>query len=122
MGIPGIFINQNEPIDDISYLISNMMYFVYSLPKLIKHNNKYKYYFHNNIIIHDFIRINEILKGNTRFNHLPEVALQEYHHLLINDFSNLDLQYKLVIKNVSKLLKLIGSKLSDKHLEYLNKL
>lgn len=95
---------------DLQWLTSEMLYFVYSLPTLIKTNNRYKYYFHTNIIIHNYIRINEILNGRTYHNYLPHIVWEDYINIL--DVNQLDLEehYKAIKEEVKKLLILIKKK------------
>ena len=98
-------LKNDKPIDSIEYLVSELLYFVKSLPKIIEENDRYKYYFHFNIIVHNYIRVNEILKGNVKYNYLPKVDYDEYKELIELDQSDLNTHYIKTREMVRKLLK-----------------
>ena len=100
-----LVLTNDKPIDSIEYLVSELLYFVKSLPKIIEENDRYKYYFHFNIIVHNYIRVNEILKGNVKYNYLPKVDYDEYKELIELDQSDLNTHYKKTREMVGKLLK-----------------
>ncbi|MBF9018965.1 MULTISPECIES: nucleotidyltransferase domain-containing protein [unclassified Oceanispirochaeta] len=52
-------------------LISEIFYFICSLPGIMNNKDEYKFYFHGNIILHDFVRIRAILSGVKDKKHLP---------------------------------------------------
>lgn len=101
-------IDLTQPIDPIDDLISEMMYFLYSLPKLIVSDNRYKYYFHNYILVHDYIRIKEVLDGNPKYNHLPKVDWQKYKEIVMQSQDNLYEHYDFMLKKVLDLLNQTG--------------
>ena len=45
-----------------------------SLPPLIGKDDEYKYYFHNNIIIHEYVRLKAFLHGVFEHSYLPRHA------------------------------------------------
>lgn len=118
--IKSLDFENSYPIDSIDTLVSNMMYFVYSLPKLLESDNRYKYYFHFNIILHDYIRINEILNGNIKFNYLPKVEVDNYNHLFVDEFAELFSHFKYLQLHVKELLIKINSTKSNEHLNIFN--
>jgi predicted nucleotidyltransferase len=68
-----------RPIDrgpEIRYLVSECFYFILSLPPLARKNDRYKFYFHNNIIFHNIIRLKALESGDTVANYLPADALR----------------------------------------------
>ncbi|NOY08713.1 MAG: hypothetical protein GXP33_07715 [Spirochaetes bacterium] len=52
-------------------LLSELFYFILSLNQLTEKRDRYKFYFHNNIILHNIIRLKAMDKGNYEFNYLP---------------------------------------------------
>lgn len=103
-----LVINNDKPIDSTKYLINEMIYFVKSLPKLIEQNNRYKYYFHFNIILHNYIRVNEIIKGNILYNYLPKVNYEEYQDLVEYKKDNLLKHYNYVVLKTEELLRILN--------------
>lgn len=118
--ITNLDFKNNLPVKSVGQLLSNMMYFVYSLPPLIKKDNKYKYYFHFNILLHDYIRINEILDNNITFNYLPKVEISNYKHLLNLNMDDLLNHYTKLVNYIKNLLERINSDNSKKHLSHLS--
>lgn len=55
----------------VEELISEIFYFICSLPGIQQRGDKYKYYFHGNIILHDFVRLKALLSGVHDKNYLP---------------------------------------------------
>lgn len=97
-------IHTNEPIDSLDYILSELIFYTLSLKKLIITKNTYKYYFHFNIILHNYIRIKEILKGNIDYNYLPKINFKHYIHLLIKDFNNLEIHFSNYIGYFKELI------------------
>lgn len=55
----------------VEELISEIFYFICSLPGIKQRRDEYKYYFHGNIILHDFVRLKALLSGVQVKNYLP---------------------------------------------------
>ena len=48
-----------------------MKYYVESLKTLAEKQDQYKYFFHNNIVVHECVRIKAFSKGHFQRNYLP---------------------------------------------------
>lgn len=114
--LEGLNFENDKPIDNLDFLYSELIYFVLSLPKLIQKDNKYKYYFHFNIIFHNFIRISEILKGNVEYNYLPLVEFEEYKKLLIEIDQEIEEHFKHLLNEVITMLNENEDKYKEKYL------
>lgn len=57
--------------EDLRYIVERLKYYVLSLPSLQQKNDEYKYYFHNNIIVHEYVRLRAMLSGIFEHNYLP---------------------------------------------------
>ncbi len=55
-------------------ICNKIKYFNFSLSGIIKRNDEYKYFFHVNILIHDFLRLRAIESGCTEYLYLPKLA------------------------------------------------
>jgi len=93
-----------------------MIYFVLSLPKLIEKDNNYKYYFHFNIILHNFIRINEVLKGNIEYNYLPFIKYDNYFDMFTNQEFDMKEHFQTVLYRIINLLEYSEEKYMKKYL------
>ena len=109
-------------VGDESKLVSEMIYFTYTLPRLLRDRNLYKYYFHFNILLHNYIRLNERLNGNTNKNYLPNTNIGNYQHLLIKSFEQLDEHFSLICINIQRLLLRMGSNYSTKYSKLIEEL
>ena len=72
--IPKLTLFSSEEVDyekEISHTISRLKYYVESLKTLAKKKDQYKYFFHNNIVVHECVRIKAFSKGHFRRNYLP---------------------------------------------------
>ena len=58
------------------FLLSECVYFVLSLPSIASRGDQYKYYFHNNIVIHNVIRLKALASEDDFLNFLPPNALR----------------------------------------------
>lgn len=61
----------------VNFTVERLDYYVESLKRLILKKDEYKYYFHNNIIVHEYVRLKAFLKGEFSYNYLPKNA-KEY--------------------------------------------
>ncbi len=110
-------------IDDFSFneekmieqTIKRLIFFVLSLDNIAKKGDDYKFFFHNNIIIHEIIRLQLFSKGVFQYNYLPKMALDKLEGIdiknILYDF-NIDKQKH--IKNIKAItaetLKKVGCK------------
>lgn len=69
-------------IEEFDYTISRLDYYCESLKRLIPKMDEYKYYFHSNIVIHEYVRLEYFISGGRAFAYLPKNA-----NRLINDIS-----------------------------------
>lgn len=63
-----------ETVDEkrlVEEFISEIFYYICSLPAIMDTKDEYKFYFHGNIILHNFVRIKAILSGVKDKNYLP---------------------------------------------------
>jgi predicted nucleotidyltransferase len=100
--------NLNEKLL-VEELISKIFYFIYSLPGIKQKGDKYKYYFHGNIILHNFVRLKALLSGVTDKNYLPENSMQyfseeEFNSLLPSFETDPDLYLKALISFFQEVL------------------
>lgn len=58
----------------ITKTLSRLSYYYCSLPRIKQKGDLYKYFFHTNILIHEYVRLNYLLKGYTAFSYLPKQA------------------------------------------------
>ncbi|NCA92231.1 hypothetical protein EOM82_03140 [bacterium] len=96
-------------IDDFSFNEENMIeqtikrliFFVLSLDNIAKKGDDYKFFFHNNIIIHEIVRLQLFSKGIFEYNYLPKMTTYKLEGIdiknLLYDF-NIDKQKH--IKNI----------------------
>lgn len=66
----------NNHIDDfgneVTYTIERLKYYVKSLSRVKKKQDLYKYYFHTNIVIHEYLRLSYFLHGKREYSYLPK--------------------------------------------------
>ncbi len=99
----------------IEQTIKRLIFFVLSLDSIAKKGDDYKFFFHNNIIIHEIIRLQLFSKGVFQYNYLPKMALDKLEGIDIKNFLydfNIDKQKH--IKNIKAItaetLKKVGCK------------
>lgn len=61
---------------DICYTLSRLKYYYYSLLRVIRKDDLYKYYFHTNIVMHEYVRLVYFIKGNKAHGYLPKQAIK----------------------------------------------
>lgn len=76
--------NENSLIE---YLITEIVYFVATLPKLSQKNDRYKFFFHSNIILHNMVRLEKILRREFHKNFLPEQSYETLNSFDWNTFN-----------------------------------
>ena len=94
----------------VNFTIERLDYYVESLKRLILKDDDYKYYFHNNIVIHEYIRLKAFLKDEFAYNYLPHNAKQylteeEWKNILYSFGDDKELHYKTVRKMSDRLIK-----------------
>lgn len=96
--IDGFAFNEENMIEQT---IKRLIFFVLSLDNIAKKGDKYKFFFHNNIIIHEIVRLQLFSKGIFEYNYLSKMALDKLEGIdiknLLYDF-NIDKQKH--IKNI----------------------
>jgi hypothetical protein len=65
---------------EFMYTMQRLEYFNLSLKRLIKKQDDYKYFFHTNIIIHEYIRLTYFMTGKREYSYLPVDALNYISH------------------------------------------
>lgn len=85
----------------VNFTIERLDYYVESLKRLILKNDEYKYYFHNNIVVHEYIRLKAFLKDEFAYNYLPHNAKQylseeEWNNILYSFGDNQSIHYEVV--------------------------
>lgn len=106
---------------DVDYLVKEMIYYLLSLENIIKKQDWYKYYFHNNIILHNYIRLKALLADVEEYNYLPIHALRFIHKKEL-DFIFYDLNsndynthYQFIFEKCFELLKLLDNKYNSNY-------
>ncbi|MGI6769164.1 MAG: nucleotidyltransferase domain-containing protein [Bacilli bacterium] len=62
--------------EELAFTISRLKYYVKSLPRIMGKKDLYKYYFHNNIIIHEYVKLIYFINGNRSYSYLPRYAYE----------------------------------------------
>lgn len=104
--IDKLLVFAKEKIDiekEIKFTIERLNYYVESLSTLIKKQDDYKYYFHNNIIVHEYVKLKAFLKNVFDFSYLPLQAKQyltdeEWANILYSFGDDQKLHYTIVRK------------------------
>lgn len=99
--------NKKEIVD---FTIERLDYYVESLKRLILKDDDYKYYFHNNIVVHEYIRLKAFLKDEFAYNYLPHNAKQyltedEWKNVLYSFGDDKESHYKTVRTMSDRLIK-----------------
>jgi len=68
-----------------SKTVKRLIYFVLSLEKIAKKADDYKFFFHNNIIIHEISRLLYFHNNKIRYEYLPHNILSYYDEINIQD-------------------------------------
>ncbi len=87
----------------VKFTIERLDYYVESLKRLILKNDEYKYYFHNNIVVHEYIRLKAFLNDEFAYSYLPHNAKQylleeEWNNILYSFGDNQNIHYEVVRK------------------------
>lgn len=65
--------------------VKRLIYFVLSLERIAKKGDNYKFFFHNNIIIHEITHLLYFNNNKIRYEYLPHNALNYYDDINIQD-------------------------------------
>ena len=100
---------------ELQFTTERLWYYVLSLPPLIGKEDEYKYYFHNNIIIHEYVRLKAFLHGVFEHSYLPRYAKQflsneEWQDLVYNFGDDRNRHYQTVRTLSEKLLSEVKEK------------
>jgi predicted nucleotidyltransferase/shikimate kinase len=104
--------------------IKRLIYFVLSLKKLAIINDDYKYFFHNNIIIHEITRLLYFNNNMIEYEYLPKNAIDIYGEINIKDLlydfnKNKNSHIMKILEIIKKVLHKIGCE-EKKYFEILN--
>ncbi len=107
--------NKKEIVD---FTIERLDYYVESLKRLILKDDDYKYYFHNNIVVHEYIRLKAFLKDEFAYNYLPHNAKQylteeEWKNILYSFGDDKELHYKNVREMSDEIIKIVKNKYTN---------
>jgi hypothetical protein len=91
--------------EELKFITERLNYYVLSLLPLMRKRDEYKYFFHNNIVVHEYVKIKAILAGITDYNYLPLMAKQylsdnEWSKIIYSFGDDMEKHYKIV-KNLS---------------------
>ena len=95
---------------ELSSFVQRLQYFVKSLKKIERKQDSYKFYFHNNIIIHEYVKVKSFLNGNYKYSYLPKnsrdlLKEEEWNSLIYNFNDDMNKHIENVKKTVNQLLK-----------------
>ena len=100
-------------MEEIKFTIERLDYYVESLKRISLKNDEYKYYFHNNIVVHEYVRLKAFLNDVFAYSYLPLNAKdylsdEEWKNILYAFGDDMVHHYNLVrtmsdeiIKNIS---------------------
>jgi predicted nucleotidyltransferase len=79
--------------EDFLYTMSRLKYYMKSLKRIINKNDIYKYYFHSNIVLHEYVKLKYYMTGKRDFSYLPKDAFSllneiEWKSLMFNPADN----------------------------------
>ena len=66
----------NDNTEDVQFLLSEAFYYLCSLNPLASKGDRYKFYFHANIFLHNIVRLKAMDVGQTETNYLPVDAME----------------------------------------------
>lgn len=90
----------------VSETVKRMMFFVLSLDTIANKGDDYKFFFHNNIVIHELVRLHNFANDKYEYNYLPQniwEAMPKEIHDLVYDMVN---DKKIHIAKVKKAAKI----------------
>ena len=101
--------------NEVNYTVERMFYYVESLPSIILKKDEYKFFFHNNIVIHEYIKLNAFLQNNFDYSYLPVQAKNYLSESELTDIvfifgDDMKAHYKTIKNMILKLIKEIEKK------------
>lgn len=96
-----------------SETIKRLMYFILSMDNIVKKEDDYKFFFHNNIIIHEIVKLLHFAKDKYVYSYLPRKALNYCKEIdiktLTYDFEKDKKEHIKLLKQATKVaLELVG--------------
>ncbi|MDY0277827.1 MAG: hypothetical protein RBQ97_07060 [Acholeplasma sp.] len=92
-------------LSEFDYTLSRLQYYSNSLKRIIKKNDLYKYYFHSNIVIHEYIKLKYYMLNKREFSYLPKYA---FNFINIEEFTILTFSVeKEMSEHQNKVAKLV---------------
>lgn len=97
---------------ELNYTIERLLYFCESLPRLIEKDDEYKYYFHNNIVIHEYVKLKAFLQGIYDYSYLPLHAKKylsndEWQKILYRFGDDRHQHYIIVLEMAKEIISLV---------------
>lgn len=85
----------------LNFTIERLDYYVESLKRLLLKNDEYKYYFHNNIVVHEYVKLRAFLKNVFEYSYLPlnaksYLSNEEWKKVLYSFGDDMKLHYEVV--------------------------
>ena len=85
----------------LNFTIERLDYYVESLKRLLLKNDEYKYYFHNNIVVHEYVKLRAFLKNVFEYSYLPlnaksYLSNEEWKKVLYSFGDDMELHYEVV--------------------------
>ncbi|HNZ25843.1 MAG TPA: nucleotidyltransferase domain-containing protein [Spirochaetota bacterium] len=101
--------------NEVKYTVERLIYYMESLPRIIAKGDEYKFYFHNNIVIHEYVKLKAFLQNNFDYSYLPLQAKKylsetEWNDIVFGFHDNLTAHYNTVKNMVLKLIREIEKK------------
>lgn len=92
---------QEKGDNEFKNTLDRYRYFIRTLPRLINKQDSYKYYFHCNIILHEYMKLTYQLLGNKEYLYLPKnakqyLSLEEWERLPYSIGENLQEHYSCI--------------------------
>jgi hypothetical protein len=105
--------------DEFIFTMERLKYYVNSLPRISLKGDLYKYYFHSNIVVHEYLKLSYFLKGFKEYSYLPKNAHQ---FLSENEWGSLLYSFGNKQKEHYNTVKELVEELIEKANKYLMKL
>ncbi|MBO4694510.1 MAG: hypothetical protein J5656_01105 [Clostridia bacterium] len=111
-----IEVDKNKIID---FTIDKLDYYVESLPRITLKNDEYKYYFHNNIVIHEYVKLRAFLKDEFAYSYLPKDAKkylteEEWINIMYSFGDDMIKHYEVVRKMSDEIINEVRNKYDKK--------
>lgn len=107
-----------DRVQEVKSTIERLDYYVESLPRISQKNDEYKYYFHNNIVIHEYIKLKAFLNNVFDSSYLPKEAK---NYLTKEDWKNLFFTFGDDMKEHYKVVRLMSDEIIEKVYNKFNK-